>query len=144
MSTAKERLQKKSAERQAAMARDPAIEAEADKVCHNMPGVEAAWAVVAGQFSEDNEKFLARVPRNANPAKIRLTSMDDNIYHKFRLLFPADKFDVSKLNEDELKSMESKNKWRPYCMHFEKTVEDYNTGTLLRLDSSKPYSFTLE
>ena len=140
MSTARERLQKKAAERAAEKAHDPAVEAQADKVCHNMPGVEAAWAIAAGQFAEENEAFLARVPRNANPLRVRLTSVDEGIYQKFRLLFPADKFDVAKLNEDELKSAASKEKWRPYCMHFEKTVEDYNTGTILRLDASKPYS----
>lgn len=140
MSTAKERLQKKAAERAAMVERDPEIEKQADKVCHNLPGVEAAWAVVAGRFAEEHEAFLARIPKNANPAHVRLTSMDDNIYHKFRLMFPAGSFDVAKVSEDELKSPEMKAKWRPYCMHFEKTVEDYNTGTIMRLDASKPYS----
>ncbi|VDO93063.1 unnamed protein product [Schistosoma margrebowiei] len=30
-------------------------------------------------------------------------------------------------------------KWRPFCNEFEKKVEDFNFGTLLRLDASKGY-----
>ena len=142
MSTAKERLQKKAAERAEAraMERDPEIEKKADEVCHNLPGVEAAWAVVAGQFAEDHERFLRSVPRNATPQRVRLTSLDSDIYTKFRLMFPAETLSVAVLDEDELKSPAMKAKWRPFCMHYEKTVEDYNTGTILRLDASKPYS----
>ncbi|NXK69704.1 PBDC1 protein, partial [Sylvietta virens] len=31
-------------------------------------------------------------------------------------------------------------KWRPFCLRFEGVVEDFNFGTLLRLDSRREYS----
>ncbi|NXB77552.1 PBDC1 protein, partial [Donacobius atricapilla] len=31
-------------------------------------------------------------------------------------------------------------KWRPFCLRFEGLVEDFNFGTLLRLDSRREYS----
>ncbi|NXR65589.1 PBDC1 protein, partial [Rhadina sibilatrix] len=31
-------------------------------------------------------------------------------------------------------------KWRPFCLRFEGLVEDFNFGTLLRLDSRRDYS----
>lgn len=44
------------------------------------------------------------------------------------------------INEDELKSPQGKAKWRPFCDRFQKLVEDYNFGTLLRADSTKDYT----
>ncbi|KAH0518408.1 Protein PBDC1 [Microtus ochrogaster] len=32
------------------------------------------------------------------------------------------------------------DKWRPFCLKFEGIVEDYNYGTLLRLDCSQGYT----
>nr|VZI48755.1 unnamed protein product [Spirometra erinaceieuropaei] len=29
--------------------------------------------------------------------------------------------------------------WRPFCMEFEGVIEDFNQGTLLRLDANKGY-----
>ncbi len=31
-------------------------------------------------------------------------------------------------------------KWRQFCMQFEHEVEDYNMGTLMRLDASEDIS----
>ncbi|NXR56816.1 PBDC1 protein, partial [Hippolais icterina] len=31
-------------------------------------------------------------------------------------------------------------RWRPFCLRFEGLVEDFNFGTLLRLDSRREYS----
>lgn len=31
-------------------------------------------------------------------------------------------------------------KWRPFCLRFEGVVEDFNYGTLLRLDSRREYT----
>lgn len=114
----------------------PEAEKEADKVCHNLPGLEAAWAHKCADYADEHEAFLARVPRNAKI--IRLTGIDDEIYKAFRTMFPS--LDVKLLVEDDLKTEKSKSMWRQYCMHFEHRVEDYNYGTLLRLDASKPYS----
>ncbi|XP_025026491.1 protein PBDC1, partial [Python bivittatus] len=34
----------------------------------------------------------------------------------------------------------SLQKWRPFCLQFEGAVEDFNFGTLLRLDCRRGYS----
>lgn len=34
----------------------------------------------------------------------------------------------------------SAQKWRPFCLKFEGVVEDFNFGTLLRLDCSEDYT----
>lgn len=34
----------------------------------------------------------------------------------------------------------SPQKWRPFCLRFEGVVEDFNYGTLLRLDCRKDYT----
>lgn len=47
---------------------------------------------------------------------------------------------VDKLNEDELKSAEGKQTWRPFCEKFKETVEDYSFGTLVRADCNDEYS----
>lgn len=59
------------------------------------------------------------------------------IYKTFREEFPD--LDVRILNENELKSNNSKAKWRPFCERFKDCVEDYSYGTLLRADASKGY-----
>lgn len=52
------------------------------------------------------------------------------IYEAFRKDFPDFRIDV--VSEESLKSPEAKELWRPWCMQFEKKVEDYNFATLLR------------
>lgn len=47
---------------------------------------------------------------------------------------------VDKINEDELKSPEAKEVWRPFCNQFKHSVEDYSFGTLLRIDCTGDYS----
>lgn len=44
------------------------------------------------------------------------------------------------MDPEELKSESAKEKWRPFCLKFEGIVEDYNYGTLLRLDCSQGYT----
>ncbi|KAJ9581257.1 hypothetical protein L9F63_023563 [Diploptera punctata] len=45
-----------------------------------------------------------------------------------------------KFNEEQLKSQEAKEKWRPFCEKFKGVVEDYNFGTLLRLHTEEDYT----
>lgn len=63
---------------------------------------------------------------------------DDDIYESFRQEFPDFRVDV--MNIEELKSGPAKEKWRPWCMQFEKSVEDFNFATLVRIDASKDYT----
>ena len=49
-------------------------------------------------------------------------------------------FDPAKeLDEDSMKNEEGKEKWRDFMMKYEKTVEDYNFGTLLRRSADAEY-----
>lgn len=40
------------------------IEKKADKICHNLDGLEAAWAKRAFHFAEEHERFLRTTPAN--------------------------------------------------------------------------------
>jgi Polysaccharide biosynthesis len=57
--------------------------------------------------------------------------MDDDIYAHLKEVFPD--FDpAAPIDEDEMKSKAGKDKWRPFMMAYEKKIDDYNMGTLLR------------
>ncbi|XP_069677851.1 protein PBDC1 [Periplaneta americana] len=100
----------------------------------NDPSVEAMWAMKAMEHAEVYFNILCSV----DPKFLKLTPHDDNIYKTFREEFPDLK--VDKLDEDQLKSPEAKQKWRPFCEKFKGVVEDYSFGTLLRLDHGGEYS----
>jgi hypothetical protein len=71
-------------------------------------------------------------------SQLRLTKLDDEILDHLYQVFPD--FDPAKeLDEDEMKSKEGKEKWRNFMMKYEKTVDDYNFGTLLRRDAKAEY-----
>uniref|UniRef100_A0A8I6AQ18 Polysaccharide biosynthesis domain containing 1 n=1 Tax=Rattus norvegicus TaxID=10116 RepID=A0A8I6AQ18_RAT len=75
---------------------------------------------------------------SVDPQFLKLTKVDDQIYSEFRENFETLRIDV--LDPEELKSESAKEKWRPFCLKFEGIVEDYNYGTLLRLDCSQGYT----
>lgn len=65
--------------------------------------------------------------------------MDDEIYADFQEAFPD--FDPAKpLVEDDMKSKEGKEAWRNWMMKYEKRIEDFNGGTMLRADPKIEYS----
>jgi hypothetical protein len=71
-------------------------------------------------------------------SKLRLTKMDDEIYEHFRKEFPE--FDPTEtIDEDKMKSKEGKERWRNFMLTYEKTVEDYNFGTMLRSNPKFEY-----
>ncbi|XP_014207480.1 protein PBDC1 [Copidosoma floridanum] len=100
----------------------------------NDPSIEAMWAIKAMEHAEIYFNILCSV----DPKILKLTSHDDLIYKTFRETFPDLKVDV--IDENELKSPEGKEKWRPFCEKFKDMVEDYSFGTLLRADCSGEYS----
>lgn len=64
--------------------------------------------------------------------------MDDDIYDHLKRDFPD--FDPSKtIDEDEMKSATGKERWRKFMMEYEKKVDDYNFGTLLRTNPRFEY-----
>ncbi|KAH0623009.1 hypothetical protein JD844_030894 [Phrynosoma platyrhinos] len=57
---------------------------------------------------------------------------------EFRKVFKDLRIDL--LDQEDLKSEPAKEKWRPFCLQFDGVVEDFNYGTLLRLDCRKEYT----
>ncbi|KAK4318437.1 hypothetical protein Pmani_010546 [Petrolisthes manimaculis] len=96
--------------------------------------MEGLWAMKAMEHAEIHFNLLCAV----DPRMLKLTPKDDVIYKQFRKDFPD--FDVTKLDVDALKSSQAKEKWRPFCMEFEKEIEDYSFATLVRLDPTDEYS----
>ncbi|XP_044598466.1 protein PBDC1 [Cotesia glomerata] len=95
--------------------------------------VEAMWAMKAFEHAEIYFNILCSV----DPKLLKLTPHDDLIYKSFREVFPN--LSIAKLSEDEMKSPEGKNKWRPFCEQFKDIIEDYSMGTLLRADCTDEY-----
>lgn len=71
-------------------------------------------------------------------SKLRLTKLDDEIYEHLKRAFPE--FDAREtIDEDQMKSKEGKERWRNFMMSYEKRVEDYNFGTMLRASARTEY-----
>ncbi|XP_012610807.1 protein PBDC1 [Microcebus murinus] len=100
----------------------------------NDPDIEMAWAMRAMQHAEVYYKLISSV----DPQFLKLTKVDDQIYSEFRENFEKLRIDI--LDPEELKSESAKEKWRPFCLKFDGIVEDFNYGTLLRLDCSQGYT----
>ncbi|KAG0714858.1 Protein PBDC1 [Chionoecetes opilio] len=96
--------------------------------------MEGMWAMKAMEHAEIHFNLLCAV----DPKLLRLTPKDDLIYQEFRKEFSD--LSVAKLKEEDLKSPAAKEKWRPFCMKFEKEVEDYSFATLVRIDPFDEYS----
>ncbi|XP_076020447.1 protein PBDC1 [Genypterus blacodes] len=96
--------------------------------------LEVMWAMKAYNHAEVYFNLISSV----DPKFLKLTKQDDLIYSSFRETFKD--LNIQQLQPDDLKSDEAKETWRPFCNQFEGLVEDFNYGTLLRLDSEKDYS----
>lgn len=71
-------------------------------------------------------------------SSLRLTKIDDEIYEHLKKDFPE--FDPAEtINEDEMKSKTGKERWRKFLMEYEKKVDDYNFGTMLRSSPKTEY-----
>ena len=71
-------------------------------------------------------------------SKLRLTKMDDEILEDLKRHFP-DFNPEETIDEDKMKSKQGKEKWRNFMMSYEKRVEDYNFGTMLRANPKFEY-----
>ncbi|XP_051906903.1 protein PBDC1 [Hippocampus zosterae] len=96
--------------------------------------LEVMWAMKAYNHAEVYFNLISSV----DPKFLKLTKMDDDIYSTFRETF--EDLDIKVLHPDQLKSAEAKERWRPFCNRYEGLVEDFNYGTLLRLDCQKDYT----
>lgn len=71
-------------------------------------------------------------------SSLRLTKLDDEIYEHLKTDFPE--FDTAAtINEDEMKSKSGKERWRKFMMAYEKKVDDYNFGTMMRTNAKFEY-----
>jgi hypothetical protein len=69
---------------------------------------------------------------------LRLTRLDDEIYEHLKTDFPE--FDpAATIDEDEMKSKQGKERWRKFMMAYEKKIDDYNFGTMMRTNPKFEY-----
>jgi Polysaccharide biosynthesis len=101
---------------------------------HRISQIEKQFAVKAVQHMLTYWKILETMPGS----KLRLTKLDDDIFEHFTKEFPD--FDpAATINEDEMKSKAGKERWRKFIAEYEKTVEDFNYGTMLRNNPKAEY-----
>lgn len=78
--------------------------------------------------------ILEKVPGS----KLRLTKYDDEILEHFNKEFPD--FDPkATIDEDEMKSKAGKERWRNFINAYEKKIEDYNFGAMVRNNAAAEY-----
>ncbi|KAK3305648.1 polysaccharide biosynthesis-domain-containing protein [Chaetomium strumarium] len=100
----------------------------------NLEDIEKQFAVKAVQHMQTYWSILERVKGSS----LRLTRLDDEIYEHLKRDFPE--FDPAEtIDEDKMKSKEGKERWRTFMMAYEKKVDDYNFGTVLRSNPKWEY-----
>ncbi|KAL1634322.1 hypothetical protein SLS56_002332 [Neofusicoccum ribis] len=100
----------------------------------NFEDIEKQFAVKVVQHMTTYWSILERM----RGSKLRLTKIDDEIAEHFKTEFPD--FDpAATINEDEMKSKAGKERWRNFIMAYEKRVDDYNFGTMLRASADTEY-----
>jgi hypothetical protein len=89
---------------------------------------------------DSQRKYFTRI--NISRGKFSNIRLDDDIYEHFLKDFPEfeDSEKLKVLNEDEMKSPQGKARWRKFINEYEKKVDDFNFGTLIRTNSSNEYS----
>lgn len=96
--------------------------------------IEKQFAVKVVQHMQTYWAILEKVKGSS----LRLTKIDDEIYDHLKRDFPE--FDpAATINEDEMKSKSGKERWRNFMMAYEKKVDDYNFGTILRSNPKWEY-----
>ncbi|PRT56800.1 Protein PBDC1 [Wickerhamiella sorbophila] len=105
----------------------------------NLEDIEKQFAVKAVEQAQTYWGLLEKVPGS----KLKLTSDDDVIYDHLLREFPEfhEGGIWSKvIDEDMMKTKSGKERWRNFCNVYEKIIDDYNFGTLLRLDPAGEYN----
>ncbi|KAK4197372.1 polysaccharide biosynthesis-domain-containing protein [Triangularia verruculosa] len=101
----------------------------------NLEDIEKQFAVKAVQHMATYWSILEKVKGST----LRLTKLDDEIYEHLKTDFPE--FDpAATINEDEMKSKTGKERWRKFMMAYDKRVDDYNFGTMLRSSPKAEYT----
>ncbi|TAQ91112.1 hypothetical protein B7494_g531 [Chlorociboria aeruginascens] len=100
----------------------------------NLEDIEKQFAVKAVQHMSTYWSILEKV----RGSTLRLTKMDDDIYEHLKKDFPE--FDpATMIDEDAMKSATGKERWRKFMMAYEKKIDDYNFGTILRISPKVEY-----
>ncbi|KAJ5108020.1 Protein PBDC1 [Penicillium angulare] len=100
----------------------------------NLDDMEKQFAVKAVEHLMTYWAILEKV----KGSQLRLTKMDNEIYESFMTEFPD--FDpAATINEDDMKSKAGKEKWRNWINQFEKKIDDFNFGTIIRTRADKEY-----
>ncbi|PMD24669.1 DUF757-domain-containing protein [Hyaloscypha hepaticicola] len=100
----------------------------------NLEDMEKQFAVKAVQHMTTYWAILEKV----RGSSLRLTKMDDEIYEHLKKDFPE--FDpAATIDEDEMKSKTGKERWRKFMMAYEKKIDDYNFGTIIRSNPKWEY-----
>jgi hypothetical protein len=100
----------------------------------NFEDIEKQFAVKAVQQMMTYWGILEKM----RGSKLRLTKIDDEIYEHFKKEFP-DWDPSATIDEDEMKSKAGKEKWRNFVNQYEKKVDDFNFGTMLRNNPMAEY-----
>ncbi|KHN95447.1 uncharacterized protein MAM_06724 [Metarhizium album ARSEF 1941] len=100
----------------------------------NMEDMEKQFAVKVVQHMQTYWSILEKVKGST----LRLTKIDDEIYDHLKEAFPE--FDpAATVDEDEMKSKDGKERWRNFMMAYEKKIDDYNFGTMVRNNAKAEY-----
>ncbi|KAI9752948.1 MAG: hypothetical protein M1815_000205 [Lichina confinis] len=106
---------------------------DSDEV-ENFEDIEKQFVVKAVQHMATYWKILGY----RRGSELKLTKMDDEIHEHLKRDFPE--FDPAKtVDEDEMKSKTGKEQWRKFMMVYEKKIDDYNFGTLVRTNPKFEY-----
>lgn len=104
----------------------------------NLEAIEQQFAVKAVMQAQTYWNLLS----TRKGSDLRISAHDDEIYDHFVEEFPEYVEDPEKarlLDEDQIKSAEGKKRWREFINKYEKKIDDFNFGTLLRLDANGEY-----
>ncbi|GJN91967.1 hypothetical protein Rhopal_004995-T1 [Rhodotorula paludigena] len=110
------------------------------ETAENDEGIEMQFAVMC---MEQAEAYFGLITKVRPSTLKRLTQWDDEIMEAFEKHFPDycasdDKLRV--LDEDEMKSAQGKKRWRDFMMPFEKKIDEFNFGTLIRTNCEDDYT----
>lgn len=109
------------------------------ETAENLEDIEKQFAVKAVAHAQTYMTILSK----RKGSELSLTPKDDEIYDHAVTAFPeflTDPNFATHIDEDKMKSQEGKKRWREFMNTYEKTVEDFNFGTLLRADPSEDYT----
>ncbi|KAI9779407.1 MAG: hypothetical protein M1839_007372 [Geoglossum umbratile] len=130
------------------MSNVPAPKSFKAEEAENLEDIEKQFAVKALLSVDTSMLFRSKAVQHMSTywgllekirgSRLRLTKMDDDIYEHLKRDFPE--FDPTEtIDEDKMKSKSGKERWRNFMMAYEKKVEDYNFGTLLRSNPKFEY-----